>query len=133
LELALRQLHPELDFGTHDGVLLITGPNDSYRTEVYNVAGLLPEAKPAVASPPSETAPENANPFGQVSPADQLRQVVTATVDPNSWSETGGSGSANVLGTLLVVKNSPKVHREIRDLLAMMEKALRDGKTAPKK
>lgn len=136
LELVLRQLHPELDFCSHDGVLLITGNNDSYATEVYNIAGLLPDVKVAPAAQQNAQGsgtPGGDEPFGQqLPPADQLRQVITSTIAPSSWSETGGTGAANVFATLLVIKNSPQVHREIRALLTMMEKTLHEGKGAEK-
>ena len=137
LELILQRVSPELDFSVRDGVLVITGPNASYVTEVYNIAGLLPDVKVALAAPQNAQgsgATSGEEPFGQqLPPADQLRQVITSTIAPNSWSETGGTGAANVFATLLVIKNSPQAHREIRALLTMMEKTLLEGKGATKK
>lgn len=146
LEFILQQASPEIDFFAKDGVLTISTSTGTYVTEVYHIANLISNAKVTAASGagglgggglgPAEgggggTPGSGADQFGAaLSPAEQLRQVVTATVSPSSWSEAGGEGSASVFGNLLVIKHSPKVQREIRNLLIKMEMTLKEAKNA---
>lgn len=54
-------------------------------------------------------------------PVERLRTLLMNVVAPNTWQETaGGLGSLEVLEGILVVTNSPTVHREVFDLLGSM-------------
>jgi hypothetical protein len=55
---------------------------------------------------------------------DGLIQLVQSTVEPNSWSEKGGTGSIRPFETTLslVVRQTPKAHDEIRDLLEQLRR-----------
>lgn len=58
---------------------------------------------------------------------DQLRDAVMATVTPNEWEENGGAAVCQILGMMLVIKQTPAAHEEIDQLLAAIR---RDGGVA---
>ncbi|HUW81840.1 MAG TPA: hypothetical protein VMZ31_03455 [Phycisphaerae bacterium] len=54
-------------------------------------------------------------------PVEGLRTLIMNVVAPNTWQATaGGLGSLEILQGILVVTNSPTVHREVFDLLGRM-------------
>jgi hypothetical protein len=55
-----------------------------------------------------------------------LMSIVGRTIQPETWHQVGGPGDISEYGGLLIVKNTPKVHEEIEELLAMLRDA--DGK-----
>jgi len=52
-----------------------------------------------------------------------LTQVITAVIDPTSWSEVGGAGQIRPLGNTLVVRQTPDVHDEIEAFLGKLHEA----------
>ena len=59
-----------------------------------------------------------------------LTRVIVAVVAPETWSENGdGDGELQVLGTALVVRQSPAVHKQIEDLLDQLRKGSGKRKT----
>lgn len=52
-----------------------------------------------------------------------LISVVTQTIEPDFWSESGGPASARLFNGLLVVKNTSEVHQQIEELLKMIREA----------
>ncbi len=48
---------------------------------------------------------------------DDLIQAIQATIDPESWDVSGGSGVCTPLGGMLIIKQTPPAHTEIEDLL----------------
>jgi hypothetical protein len=56
-----------------------------------------------------------------------LAEVITTTIDPNSWQTTGGTGSITEYNGLLVIKASQTVHLKVRQLLEMMRLAKQMG------
>ena len=72
------------------------------------------------------TATEADDPSRRINSLDSLRELIATTVRPDSWDELGGNGSVKPYeGTLsLVVRQTPQVHDEIRDLLAMFRRLL---------
>jgi type II secretory pathway component GspD/PulD (secretin) len=78
--------------------------------------------------PPSAEKPECRKKATVAECGDQLVKVVTGMVRPYSWEATGGSGTAEFYeaGLALVVKNSPDVVAEVRDLLAALRR-LQEG------
>jgi hypothetical protein len=60
-----------------------------------------------------------------------LIELIRATIDPDTWDETGGSGSAMQFDDgLLVVNQSPRVHRKISHLLEKLRE-LRSNHATP--
>jgi hypothetical protein len=59
-------------------------------------------------------------------PVDEvLLLVIERTIAPNSWAGRGGTGTLQYypLGLAVVVRNSPRVHQEIRTLLRKLRMA----------
>jgi hypothetical protein len=60
--------------------------------------------------------------IGDVAPtfdkAQQLLSVITETVEPDSWVSNGGDSNALLYDHRLVVRNSPRTHRDIESLLS---------------
>jgi hypothetical protein len=59
-------------------------------------------------------------------PAEEvLLLVIERTIAPNSWAGRGGTGTLQYypLGLAVVVRNSPRVHQEIRTLLRKLRMA----------
>jgi hypothetical protein len=54
-------------------------------------------------------------------------EVVVDNVEPETWNEVGGSGSASVYNGLLVVRQTDAVHAKIVELLELMRQSLREG------
>ena len=50
----------------------------------------------------------------------QLITVLHDTVSPDSWSELGGAGTITYYGEMLVIRQSPRIHREINKVLSML-------------
>lgn len=55
---------------------------------------------------------------------DSLIELITTTVDPDSWDDVGGGGSINEYSTnhVLVIRQTQEVHEEIRDLLEQLRR-----------
>jgi RNA polymerase sigma factor (sigma-70 family) len=101
LETALRYLLKSinLDYVLQDGIMTITTRARSFTRKVYPIGKLVgdDDAKNGAA----------------------LIQVITKTVDPDSWNQEGGDGAIDYFpGTKsLVVRQSSEVHRDIAALL----------------
>ena len=66
---------------------------------------------------------------GQSGETDQLIHLITATIEPNTWRESGGSlGTITAFKNKIVVKTAEGIHKEIAALLEM----LRDKPAAAK-
>jgi hypothetical protein len=64
---------------------------------------------------------------GAVHQTNSLAQLISITIDPDSWSDVGGQGSIVQYGDgLLVAKNTQKVHGKIRQLLSMLRESNRE-------
>jgi hypothetical protein len=48
---------------------------------------------------------------------DDLIDAITGVVAPGTWEEMGGAGTIRSLGSMLLVSQTPEVHRAIEDLL----------------
>ncbi len=59
-----------------------------------------------------------------IADADSLIQLIQSTIHPDSWSERGGSGAIRFYETTLslVVRQPPKVHEQLRDLLEQLRR-----------
>lgn len=77
----------------------------------------------ATGGPPTGAGPGGA--AGGVGPDfDSLIQLITSTIEPQSWDEVGGSGSVQEFhnNLSLVISQTEDVHDEIRDLLAQLRR-----------
>jgi hypothetical protein len=95
-----------------EGVLLITtreAADSMLSTKVYEVADLV------------STQDENGNPSADF---DQLIDVITATIEPATWYDTGGPGSLRGFQAkgiqALVVNQTDAVHEKVEDLLRQL-------------
>lgn len=60
-------------------------------------------------------------PAADTNDAWQLIRLITSTIEPNSWRESGGElGSISVFKNKLVIKTSEPIHKEISNLLEML-------------
>lgn len=53
---------------------------------------------------------------------DALLTFIEEVIAPDTWSSMGGSGTANVLGDVLFVRQTDRLHREVQGLLAALRK-----------
>lgn len=54
---------------------------------------------------------------GQEAAQDLLVDLIEQTIDPDAWVCNGGMGTARILNGVLVVRQTPKAHVEVRQLL----------------
>jgi len=124
-----------LSYVLDQGVLTVSTDEDLQQqlvTQLYDVHDLL-QTRPNFYEPPSFDVDVGAgggggDVFGEVDieedeedPVERLRTLLMNVVAPNTWQETaGGLGSLEILEGILVVTNSPTVHREVFDLLGRM-------------
>ena len=110
----------ELDFTIHNGVILVSTPEhlespDMMVMRIYPVRDLvlwrIPGAKGKEDSFESDYDP--------------LIDVITTTVEPETWSDVGGPGSIREFekSASLVVSQTRPVHRQIEQLLATLRRA----------
>lgn len=52
--------------------------------------------------------------------ASALINVVERTVAPDTWESMGGSGTITYYGDMLIIRQSPRVHREVEQVLALL-------------
>jgi len=121
-----------------DGVLMITSSekaSEALETRVYNVRDLVEiqtnrAGKPATALTPVPV-PEGTKVVmrerGSVTyqDFDTLIDLITSTVQPDSWTDNGGQGSISGFprGSLLVVSQTGDIQEELQQLLNMLRGA----------
>lgn len=146
LDLVFEQTsEPELTYVIDKEVMKITTvakaeSNDLMRTQVYDVEGLLNQdfgprrgsrPSPFSVSPGSQVPQGSAPPSGadaaEMSPkvrtassVPDLTTVVMEMTPDESWSELGGEGTICIVGSKLVVRQTPAVHREVVRLLNLL-------------
>lgn len=104
LERTLEQI--ELHYAVRDDVLLITTPEESesqLETHLYDVRPLTDDD------------------LG-LTDEGTLTEMITSTIDAQSWDEIGGPGSIEHFRGLLVVTQTADVHRQLAGLLAQMDR-----------
>ena len=68
--------------------------------------------------------------MGELPDYDALIDLLTTTVEPQTWDDVGGDGSVAVYNGLLVVRQTPKTHQKVERVLNMLrESAGLDPKT----
>jgi PadR family transcriptional regulator/HAAS domain-containing protein len=55
--------------------------------------------------------------------AEQLMNIITTAVDPNSWADVGGTGTIGEYNGLIVVSQSARTHSKIEKVLDMLREA----------
>ena len=84
-----------------DGAVLVVGDKEDvdshniFQTRYYEIGDLLEQ-------------------FGD---AQLIRQQITQRVDLESWEDVGGAGSAEVIGSTLIVRQSDDVHQKLKPFL----------------
>jgi hypothetical protein len=74
--------------------------------------------------------PPGYTPYGGVADSEQsLTALITETVEPDSWNQSGGLGKLRVFRNVLVVLQTPDVHRKLERLLNDLREA---GAAEPK-
>jgi hypothetical protein len=66
---------------------------------------------------------------GDAAKVGNLMFVITDTIEPDSWAVNGGLGSITCLNETLVVRNSGRVHADVRALLASIRKTRATSQT----
>jgi hypothetical protein len=110
----------ELDFTVRDSVILVSTPEhlespDMMVMRIYPVRDLVLWRVPG--------APGKQDTFE--ADYDSLIDVITTTVEPESWSDVGGPGSIKEFekSAAIIVSQTRNVHRQIERLLATLRKA----------
>ncbi len=143
LKILLEPLH--LNFVVRDGVLKITSEekaSEILSIRVYNVRDLVetPAPKEIVKTGlrlpvPAGTRvryPGEHETEEQPVDYDTLIDLITTTVEPDAWSDNGGTGSVSAIHHMLVVSQTDEIHDQIQTLLNHLRAARdRTGITLP--
>ena len=81
------------------------------------------EVKPAPPTTPANQGLAEALPLPDeivIGPVEQLKKLITGTVSPDSWSESGGTGSIIAVNNVLVVRQTQANLRQINQLLEQL-------------
>ena len=129
-----------LTYVIYDDVLVITTPEDAGSqliTRVYDCRELIklpsPIKKLRKERPRGHFGPAAPSDAQEEKPSEPARQedytiddlidVVTTTVVPDSWDEVGGPGSLTDFKGLLTINQTEEVHEKVENLLNMLHKA----------
>jgi type II secretory pathway component GspD/PulD (secretin) len=98
-------------------------PQPSSAGQAFMQVGQPLGANPSVAMTAGMNAARPANAMGQPD-FDSIKHLIVATIEPESWDETGGPGSLHSFESTLslVIRQTQKVHDEIRDLLQQLRR-----------
>lgn len=61
--------------------------------------------------------------------AEQLIEILTTAVDPQSWTEQGGPGTIGQYNGLIVVSQSARTHTKVEKVLDMLREAASRAKS----
>jgi len=108
----------ELGFTIRDNVIVITTPEDLESDLITRVYPVLDLVTRHVANPQDGKATT-------VADYDSLIEVITATLDPDSWDDVGGPGAIDCLDNAgaLIVSQIRDTHRQIDSLLTALRQA----------
>lgn len=125
LDLALHQA--QLAYTVRDGLVMICRPDSLTEVRVYNCSTLnLPEREVIDISggfggASAEAASKDEPKMKRQSGVESLAELIPSIVTPDAWTVNGGAmGDAEAWGTLLIVRASPTMHREIEMLLQQL-------------
>lgn len=132
LRLLLEPLH--MAYVVKNGVVMITSEekaSEQLTTRAYNVRDLLEPWPPREIRPAGGSGPlpvpagtkvvwakgKSQSLFQYYSAADEVIDLITSTVSPDSWTDNGGSGSISIFRGLLIVSQAEDVHNDVELLL----------------
>ncbi|MBL9091177.1 MAG: hypothetical protein JNL96_08125 [Planctomycetaceae bacterium] len=125
LDLALRQA--QLAYTVRDGLIMVCRPDTLTEVRVYNVSHLnlpelqLPDEPGGFGGVPAEPRPNGEPKMKHLTGVECLVEFLPQIVTPDAWSVNGGAmGDAAAWGTLLLVRATPEMHREIEALLRQL-------------
>ena len=61
----------------------------------------------------------------------QLIQLISQSVSPDSWTETGGSGSLQIIGNILIVTNERAITNQVEEFLTELLHSIAPKSTEP--
>ncbi|MBL6705658.1 MAG: hypothetical protein ISQ06_06065, partial [Planctomycetaceae bacterium] len=133
LRSVLKLILDPLNLGTRigeDDVIIVTSRQrvaGELDVRVYPVAALVVPISDRVSIHTDAESGAAATPVTSPAPQldfEKLIELITSTVDPDSWRQVGGSGSivANKTTLSLVTRQTPVVHAEIADLLDQLRR-----------
>jgi len=105
----LRQVEPAPPFSAEDQLIVVG--TEKMETRVYDLGPLLP--RDVIGASSEKQAAMNAL-------CDQLVNIITGTISPEEWWEGGGKGLATQWNGMLVVHETPRVHRQVSRLLGQL-------------
>ncbi len=125
LDLALQQA--QLAYTVRDGLVMICRPDSLTEVRVYNCSTLnLPEREVVdvdggFGGATAEAASQSVPKMKRQSGVESLAELIPSIVTPDAWTVNGGAqGDAEAWGTLLIVRATPAMHREIELLLQQL-------------
>ncbi len=130
LQGAINDAYAALGYGPNAGgagFATMAGPNGTGGAAQINPQ-LMAQMSASTPGPRNAAGPMNVGPGGLGGGAnadfDSLIELITATIQPNTWDEVGGPGSVREFATnlSLVVSQTQDVHDEIVDLLEQLRR-----------
>ncbi len=118
----LRRVDPTLTFSIRDGALAITTCEDAegiLETRYYDIADMAETANAEMIF----RASQRFNPFPPGGEFDAIVELITATVEPNSWDRVGGPGSIAIRDGVMIVSHTREIQEQIAFLLTTLRKA----------
>lgn len=126
LRLLLGPLH--MSYVVKNGVVMLTSEekaSEQLTTRAYNVRDLLepwpPRGKTAGGPLPvpegTKVVWTKGSLYQYYSAADEVIDLITSTVSPDTWTDNGGQGSISIFRGLLIVSQTEDVHSDIELLL----------------
>lgn len=128
-----------VDYVIRDGIVIITtveSLDESSEVKAYPVSDLLQlHSRAGDGAPPMPHgggpgfSGGPGSPMGGAGPvrivdtplsAQQLINVISNTVAPDTWANVGGNGGIEYYGGMLVVRQNARTHREVEKFLAML-------------
>ena len=106
---------------SHDGKGSNTSLNPNLLAQIS--AGSRPGSIPGIKSPSAGTGPGGLG-GGSAADFDSLIDIITSTVHPTTWEDTGGAGSIKQfeLNNSLIISQTEEVHEDIADLLEQLRR-----------
>lgn len=154
LEFAFKSIQCDdfVGYTIRDNIVLITSREDTTEVVIYNCRDLIyPEPPQAAQAGGRESGGVGAKVNHQLgggygglgggeamyggvpgmgimppNPEQQLIEVITGTIDRESWSESGGPGSIQSINGLIVINHTREVHDQVKNLLQLLRNAMQE-------
>ncbi len=118
----LRRTDPTLTFSIRDGALTITTreeAEENLRLRYYDISELAGE----ISTNRVFHVLQRSSPFSIDGDAPALVEILTKTVEPDSWDEVGGPGSIEVRDGIMAVSQTDEIHEQVDAVLTALRKA----------